>query len=98
MLTLHSWWSMFTGLTAIAGDWWVAGLLGTLGFFFMHSAFSSHREGAAYPNSAAYDTSWMAPMSGRYGDGLVLSAVGVGYDWRRQSSPGLWCTMLATAF
>jgi len=36
MLTLAIiWWSVFTGLTAVAGSWWLAGLLGPLGSFMV---------------------------------------------------------------
>ncbi len=80
MLTLAIlWWSMFTGLTAIAGDWWIAGMLGPLGSFMVIRFLIGVGEGAAYPNSARTIASWMAPDERAIASGLVLSGIGVGY-------------------
>ncbi len=73
------WWSVFTGLTAIAGDWWIAGLLGPLGSFMVVRFLIGIGEGAAYPNSVRTVASWMAPHERALASGFVLSGVGMGY-------------------
>src|SRR5581483_4717581 len=80
MLTLAVvWWSVFTGLTAVAGNWWLAGLIGPLGSFMVVRFLVGIGEGAAYPNSARAVASWMAPNERAFASGLVLGAIGIGY-------------------
>jgi ACS family glucarate transporter-like MFS transporter len=80
MLTLAIvWWSVFTGLTAIAGSWWLAGLVGPLTSFMVVRFLIGMGEGAAYPNSARAVASWMASDERAIASGLVLGAIGIGY-------------------
>lgn len=80
MLTLAIvWWSVFTGVTAVAGNWWLAGLIGPLGSFMVVRFLIGMGEGAAYPNSTRAVASWMAPHERAFASGLVLAGIGVGY-------------------
>ena len=80
MLTLAVlWWSVFTGVTAIAGNWWLAGLIGPLGSFMVIRFLVGMGEGAAYPNSTRAVASWMAPNERAFASGLVLGSIGIGY-------------------
>ena len=73
------WWSIFTALTAVAGDWWLAGMWGPLTSFMVVRFCIGIGEGAAYPNSNRTVASWMAPNERAKAAGLVLAGVGVGY-------------------
>ncbi|MGE0682169.1 MAG: MFS transporter [Candidatus Binatia bacterium] len=73
------WWSLFTALTAIAGDWWLAGVVGPLTSFMVIRFFIGMGEGAAYPNSNRAVASWMAPNERARASGLVMAGVGIGY-------------------
>lgn len=73
------WWSVFTALTAIAGEWWLASLWGPLSSFMIIRFLIGMGEGAAYPNSNRAVASWMAPDERARAAGLVLAGVGVGY-------------------
>lgn len=80
MLTLAvMWWSVFTAVTAVAGNWWLAGLIGPLGSFMVVRFLVGMGEGAAYPNSTRAVASWMAPNERAFASGLVLGSIGVGY-------------------
>lgn len=80
MLTLAIlWWSVFTGLTAVAGSWWLAGLIGPLASFMVVRFLIGLGEGAAYPNTSRAMASWMAPDERAVAGGLVVSGVGIGY-------------------
>jgi ACS family glucarate transporter-like MFS transporter len=73
------WWSVFTVVTAMAGNWWLAGLIGPLGSFMVVRFLVGLGEGAAYPNSARAVASWMAPSERAFASGLVLGSIGIGY-------------------
>jgi MFS transporter, ACS family, glucarate transporter len=73
------WWSLFTGVTAVAGSWWLAGLIGPLASFMVVRFLIGLGEGAAYPNSSRAVASWMAPDERAMAGGLVVSGVGIGY-------------------
>lgn len=73
------WWSVFTGLTAVAGSWWLAGLMGPLASFMVVRFCIGLGEGAAYPNSSRAVASWMAPDERAFASGLVVAGVGIGY-------------------
>ncbi len=73
------WWSVFTALTAFAGDGWLASLWGPLSSFMIIRFLVGLGEGAAYPNSNRAVASWMAPGERARAAGLVLAGVGVGY-------------------
>ncbi len=73
------WWSVFTALTAVAGEGWLASLFGPLSSFMIIRFLIGMGEGAAYPNSNRAVASWMAPSERARAAGLVLAGVGVGY-------------------
>lgn len=73
------WWSLFTAVTAVAGNWWLAGLIGPLGSFLVVRFLVGMGEGAAYPNSTRAVASWMAPSERAFAGGLVLGSIGIGY-------------------
>ncbi len=73
------WWSLFTALTAVAGEWWLAGMFGPLTSFMIIRFCVGMGEGAAYPNSNRAVASWMASDERARASGLVMSGVGVGY-------------------
>jgi ACS family glucarate transporter-like MFS transporter len=73
------WWSVFTALTAVAGEWWLASVFGPLSSFMIVRFLIGMGEGAAYPNSNRAVASWMAPGERARAAGLVLAGVGVGY-------------------
>jgi len=80
MLTIAIlWWSVFTGLTAVAGSWWLAGLIGPLASFMVVRFCIGLGEGAAYPNTSRAMASWMAADERALAGGLVVSGVGIGY-------------------
>jgi ACS family glucarate transporter-like MFS transporter len=73
------WWSVFTALTAVAGDWLLASVIGPLTSFMIVRFCIGMGEGAAYPNSARAVASWMAPDERARASGLVLAGIGIGY-------------------
>ena len=80
MLTLAIlWWSVFTGLTAVAGNWWLAGLIGPLASFMVVRFLIGLGEGAAYPNTNRALAGWMAADERAVAGSLVVSGVGIGY-------------------
>jgi len=73
------WWSIFTGITAVAGEWWLATLVGPFGSFLVVRFLLGLGEGAAYPNSSRATASWMAPSERALASGLVFAGIGIGY-------------------
>lgn len=73
------WWSVFTALTAVAGEGWLASLFGPLSSFMIIRFLIGMGEGAAYPNSNRAVASWMAPDERARASGLVMAGVGIGY-------------------
>lgn len=73
------WWSVFTGCTAVAGEWWLATLIGPFGSFLIVRFLIGLGEGAAYPNANRATASWMAPNERAFALGLVVAGVGIGY-------------------
>jgi ACS family glucarate transporter-like MFS transporter len=67
------WWSFFTAATAMAGDWFLASLLGVVGSFIVVRVLFSLGEGAGVPNYNRVVTNWIAPQERGLALGLVLS-------------------------
>ena len=73
------WWSVFTGLTAIAPQLPGLSMLGPFAAFLVVRFFIGLAEGACYPGSTRMLASWMAPDERASAGGLVLSGMGIGY-------------------
>jgi ACS family glucarate transporter-like MFS transporter len=74
------WWSVFTGLTATAGE--LPGLtlyLSPFWAFFLIRFLVGIGEGAAYPTTSKTVSSWMAADERGFASGLVWSGTGLGY-------------------
>lgn len=70
------WWSLFTGLTAVAGDM----LFLTPFWAFLCVRFLvGLGEGAAYPNANKTVASWMAADERGLASGIVMAGLGLGY-------------------
>ncbi len=67
------WWSFFTAVTAIAGDLFLASLIGVVGSFVVVRVLFSLGEGAGVPNYTRTVTNWVAPQERGLALGLVLS-------------------------
>jgi len=67
------WWSFFTAVTAIAGDLFLASLIGVVGSFVVVRVLFSLGEGAGVPNYNRAVTNWVAPQERGLALGLVLS-------------------------
>ncbi len=67
------WWSLFTVLTAFAGDWLLASLIGVVGSFVVVRVLFSLGEGAGVPNYNRVVTNWVAPQERGLALGFVLS-------------------------
>ncbi len=90
------WWSFFTAVTAIAGDLFLASLIGVVGSFIVVRVLFSLGEGAGVPNYNRAVTNWVAPQERGLALGLVLSGnsfglaltpplvawIMVGWGWR----------------
>lgn len=70
------WWSVFTGLTAMAGD--MLFLTPFWAFLFVRFLIGLG-EGAAYPNSNKAIASWMAADERGLAAGIVFTGLGLGY-------------------
>ena len=73
------WWSVFTGLTAIAPQLPGLSMLGPFAAFLVVRFFIGLAEGACYPGSTRMLASWMAPDERASAGGLILSGMGIGY-------------------
>jgi len=67
------WWSVFTIVTAFAGDWFLASAVGVVGSFIVVRVLFSLGEGAGVPNYNRVVTNWVAPQERGLALGLVLS-------------------------
>jgi ACS family glucarate transporter-like MFS transporter len=72
------WWSVFTVVTAIAGDWFLASLFGVMGSFIVVRVLFSLGEGAGVPNYSRAVTNWVSPQERGLALGLVLSGNSLG--------------------
>jgi len=74
------WWSVFTGLTAVAGEMPFVGQLVTPFWGFLLIRFLiGLGEGASYPNANKTVASWMAVDERGLASGIVASSLGLGY-------------------
>ncbi len=73
------WWSIFTGLTAVAPELPGLSLLGPLSAFLAVRFLIGLAEGACYPGSSRMIASWVAPDERGSAGGLVISGLGIGY-------------------
>jgi MFS transporter, ACS family, glucarate transporter len=72
------WWSAFTALTALAGEWLLASTLGALGSFAVVRALIGIGEAAAPPNGNRMVANWAAPSERGLATGLALSGSSLG--------------------
>lgn len=68
------WWSAFTAITALAGDWLLTSLTGVVGSFIVVRALIGVGEAAGPPNYNRVVANWMAP--GEHGLALGLTTSG----------------------
>ena len=68
------WWSAFTAVTAVAGDWLLTSLTGVLGSFIVVRALIGVGEAAGPPNYNRVVANWMAP--GEHGLALGIATSG----------------------
>jgi MFS transporter, ACS family, glucarate transporter len=74
------WWSIFTGLTALAGELPIVGqFLTPFWAFFLIRFLVGVGEGAAYPTTSKTVANWMATGERGLASGLVWSGAGLGY-------------------
>lgn len=72
------WWSVFTVLTAYAGDWFLVVPLGIVGSFMVVRFLIGAGEAVAYPNFNRAIANWMAPTERALGNGVTIAGVGLG--------------------
>ena len=72
------WWSVFTGLTAVAGTIPTAQLFGILGSLILVRFLIGVGESAALPNFNRAVTNWLAPRERGFGIGIAIGGIGVG--------------------
>lgn len=72
------WWSIFTGLTAIAPTWSLAGLLGISGSLLLVRFLIGVGEAAALPNFNRTVANWLLPHEQGLGIGIAIGGLGVG--------------------
>jgi ACS family glucarate transporter-like MFS transporter len=68
------WWSAFTAVTALAGDWLLTSLIGVVGSFIVVRALIGIGEAAGPPNYNRVVANWMAP--GEHGLALGITTSG----------------------
>lgn len=72
------WWSVFTALTAIAGDWFLASWIGVMGSFILTRVLIGVGEAAAPPNYARLVANWVASDERGLAMGVVTSGAYLG--------------------
>ena len=72
------WWSVFTALTAIAGNIVLTSLMGALLSFFVIRFLIGIGEGIAVPTYNRVIANWMAPTQRAFASSFVLSGMGIG--------------------
>lgn len=74
------WWSIFTGMTAVAGELpFIGQLLTPFWAFFLIRFLVGVGEGAAYPTTSKTVANWMAADERGLASGLIWSGAGLGY-------------------
>lgn len=72
------WWSIFTGLTALAGTWPLTGLVGITGSLLLIRFMLGVGEAAALPNFNRAVADWVPPHRRGLGIGIAIGGIGVG--------------------
>lgn len=72
------WWSMFTAVTAVAGDFFLVGLLGIVGSFAVVRALIGVGEAAGPPNYSRMVANWVAPKERALAIGIATSGSAFG--------------------
>ncbi|HJR77899.1 MAG TPA: MFS transporter [Nitrospiraceae bacterium] len=72
------WWSIFTGLTALAGTWPLTGLVGVTGSLLLIRFLLGVGEAAALPNFNRAVADWVPPHRRGLGIGIAIGGIGVG--------------------
>ncbi len=72
------WWSVFTILTAVAGNLFTATLFGAFGSFILIRLLIGLGEGVAYPASSKMVSLWIPRKQRGFANGILLSGIGVG--------------------
>jgi ACS family glucarate transporter-like MFS transporter len=78
LLAALLWWSLFTGLTALAGAWPFAGLVGITGSLLFIRFMLGIGEAAALPNFNRAVADWVPPHRRGLGIGIAIGGIGVG--------------------
>ncbi|HEX2055580.1 MAG TPA: MFS transporter, partial [Nitrospiraceae bacterium] len=72
------WWSIFTGLTALAGSWPLTGLVGVTGSLLLIRFMLGVGEAVALPNFNRAVADWVPPHRRGLGIGIAIGGIGVG--------------------
>lgn len=72
------WWSVWTAVTAIAGDFFLASLFGVVGSFAVVRVLIGIGEAAAPPNGNRVIANWVAPQERGLALGFVISGSSLG--------------------
>lgn len=72
------WWSVFTIITAVAGNIFLAGIFGAFGSFIIVRLLIGLGEGIAYPASSKVVSVWIPYKHRAFANGILLSGIGVG--------------------
>ncbi|TPW10759.1 MAG: major facilitator superfamily protein, partial [Halothiobacillaceae bacterium] len=72
------WWSIFTLLTALAGEIATATLLGVFTSFVLIRFLIGLGEGVAYPASSKMVSLWIPQQQRAFANGVLLAGIGVG--------------------
>ena len=72
------WWSVFTVVTAVAGDFFLASLLGVMGSFMVVRALIGIGEAAGPPNYNRLVANWVAPEERGLAMGIAASGSALG--------------------
>jgi ACS family glucarate transporter-like MFS transporter len=72
------WWSAFTAVTAVAGDWFLTSLLGVVGSFIVVRVLIGIGEAAGPPNYNRVVANWTAPSERGLAMGIATSGSALG--------------------
>jgi ACS family glucarate transporter-like MFS transporter len=86
------WWSLFTMVTAIAGDWFVSSLVGVIGSFTIVRLMIGIGEAVGQPSSTRMIASWLPPQE----RGLALGICASGSMFGAAITPPLVAWLMVT--
>ena len=72
------WWSFFTAVTALAGELFLASVIGVMGSFAFVRVLTGLGEAAAPPNGNRIVANWVAPQERAFALGLAISGTSLG--------------------